>query len=156
VSTPPSSSFENEHTTETETESQEIPTTPPPSEQDQPEQPPLSEPEQPEEAPVTYPASTFPQEAEGEAHGGPLGCCLGVVVGLFLTMLIMVGISLLLANGAFLGAATLPVDLLGGAICGYLGWRIGQRVYRVYEQPVVIDKRRRKNRSNTRKTRSEV
>jgi hypothetical protein len=145
VSTPPSSSssFENEHTTEAE--SQEVPTTPPPSEQDQPEQP-----------PIAYPASTFPQEAQGEMHGGPLGCCLGVVVGLFLTMLIIVGISLLLANGAFLGAATLPVDLLGGAICGYLGWRIGQRVYRVYEQPVVIDKRRRKNRSNTRKTRSDV
>lgn len=145
MSTPPSSSFENEHTTETETERQEVPTTPPPSEQEQPEQ-----------SPVTYPASTLPPEAQGETHGGPLGCCLGVVVGLFLTMLIMVGISLLLANGAFLGAATLPVDLLGGAICGYLGWRIGQRVYRVYEQPVVIDKRRRKNRSNTRKTRSDV
>lgn len=129
---------------------------PPPSEQDQPEQSPPAEQEQPEEAPVTYPASTLPPEAQGETHGGPLGCCLGVVVGLFLTMLIMVGISILLSNGAFLGAATLPVDLLGGAICGFLGWRIGQRVYRVYEQPVVIDKRRRKNRSNTRKTRSDV
>lgn len=147
MSTLPSSSSENEHTTETETEaeSQEVPTTLSPPEQ-----------EQPGEVPVTYPASTLPPEAEGETHGGPLGCCLGIVVGLFLTMLIMVGISLLLANGAFLGAATLPVDLLGGAICGYLGWRIGQRVYRVYEQPVVMDKRRRKNRSNTRKTRSDA
>jgi hypothetical protein len=142
VSTPSSSSFENEHAAETE--SQEAPTTPPPAEQDESEQPPR-----------TYPASTFPQEAQDETHGGPLGCCLGVVVGLLLTMLVMVGISLLLANGAFLGAATLPVDLLGGVVCGYLGWRIGQRVYRVYEQPVVVDKRRRKNSSNTRKTRSD-
>jgi hypothetical protein len=118
--------------------------------------PPSSEQEQPEQPSVTYPASTFPQETQDETHGGPLGCCLGTVVGLLLTMLVMVGASLLLANGAFLGAATLPVDLLGGAICGYLGWRIGQRVYRVYEQPIVIDKRRRKNRSNTRKNRFDV
>jgi hypothetical protein len=141
---PSSSSFENEPTAETE--SREEPELSPPGEQEQPA----------EEAPVIYPASTFPQEPEGEAHGGPLGCCLGIVVGLLLTMLIMLGISILLANGAFLGAATLPVDLLGGAICGYLGWRIGQRVYRVYEPPVVVDKRRRKSRSNTRKTRSDT
>ncbi len=118
--------------------------------------PPSSEQEQPEQPSVAYPASTFPQETQDETHGGPLGCCLGTIVGLLLTMLVMVGASLLLANGAFLGAATLPVDLLGGAICGYLGWRLGQRVYRVYEQPIVIDKRRRKNRSNTRKTRFDV
>lgn len=139
MSTPsPSSSSENEHIAETE--GQEVPTTPPPAEQDQSEQP-----------ATTYPASTFPQEASDETHGGPLGCCLGTVVGLLLTMLVMLGISILLSNGAFLGAATLPVDLLGGVICGYLGWRIGQRIYRVYEQPIVVDKRRRKKRSNTRK-----
>jgi hypothetical protein len=146
VSTSSSSSFENgqnEHTAETE--SQEVSTPPPSAEQDQSEQ-----------EPATYPASTFPQETQDEeTHGGPLGCCLGVVVGLFLTMLVLVGISILLSNGAFLGAATLPVVLLGGAVCGYLGWRIGQRVYRVYEPPVVIDKRIRKNRSYTRKTRSD-
>jgi hypothetical protein len=141
-----SSSFENEQNERTaETESQEVSATPPPAEQSEPE---------PE--PVTYPTSTLPPEAqEAETHGGPLGCCLGVVVGLLLTMLVMLGISILLSNGGFLGAATLPVDLLGGVVCGYLGWRIGQRVYRVYEPPVVIDKRRHKNRSDTRKTRSD-
>jgi hypothetical protein len=141
-----SSSFEMEHNEGTaEIASQEVSTTPPPAEPDESEQP------------VTYPTSTLPPEAQDEeTHGGPLGCCLGTVVGLLLTMLVMLGISILLANGAFLGAATLPVDLLGGAVCGYIGWRIGQKIYRVYEPPVVIDKRRRKTHSNTRKTRSDV
>jgi hypothetical protein len=141
-----SSSFEHEQNEwVAETEDQEVSTTLPPAQQDELEQ----------EA-VTYPASTLPPEAQdAETHGGPLGCCLGVVVGLLLTMLVMLGISILLANGGFLGAATLPVDLLGGVICGYVGWRIGQRVYRVYEPPVVVDKRKNREASSARKTRAE-
>jgi hypothetical protein len=111
-----------------------------------PEQPVTPEtPEQPsQKGEAYYPASTFPQVQVDETHGGPLGCCLGVVVGLLLTMLIMFSISLALSNGGFLGVATLPVSLIGGIIGGFLGWRIGHAIYRVYEAPVVRDKRPKK------------
>lgn len=75
----------------------------------------------------------LPPEARGDTNGGPLGCCLGVVVGLLLTFAIMLTTSVLLANGGYLGIATLPVALLGAAICGFLGWIIGKRFYREYE-----------------------
>ena len=81
---------------------------------------------------------TLPPEARGEANGGPLGCCLGVTVGLFLSLSIALfarfyGDSLstsLLANIRLIMAVTAIVAAL---ICGYIGWRIGSRVYREYE-----------------------
>lgn len=79
------------------------------------------------------PESMLPPEAQGEANGGPLGCCLGIVVGLLLTFAIMLTTSVLLSSGSYLGPATLPVPLLGAAICGFLGWKIGKRFYREYE-----------------------
>lgn len=79
------------------------------------------------------PKAMLPPEARGETNGGPLGCCLGLVVGLLLTFAIMLTTSVLLANGGYLGFATLPVALLGAAICGFLGWKIGKRFYREYE-----------------------
>ena len=79
----------------------------------------------------------LPPEARGETNGGPLGCCLGTVVGLFLTVLIILGISLSLSNGGFLGVATIPVIALGTIVGGYGGWRIGKRIYKEYEPPVV-------------------
>jgi len=75
----------------------------------------------------------LPPEARGETNGGPLGCCLGIVVGLLLTLAIILTTSILLSNGGYLGIATLPVALLGAAICGFLGWKIGKRFYREYE-----------------------
>src|SRR4051812_14890085 len=30
--------------------------------------------------------NTLPPEAQGEANGGPLGCCLGIMVGLLLSL----------------------------------------------------------------------
>ncbi|HEY7414554.1 MAG TPA: hypothetical protein VH593_05140 [Ktedonobacteraceae bacterium] len=105
--------------------------------------------EQPEEGVERYPASTLPPVESEEAHGGPLGCCLGVVVGMFLTMLLMLSVSLALSNGGFLGIATAPIALLGGCIGGYFGWRIGRAVYRVYEPPVIIDKRHRSKKSRS-------
>lgn len=101
---------------------------------------------------VNYPHSTLPQEARGEANGGPLGCCLGSVVGLLFTLLVIVGISVSLSNGGFLGGATLPVALLGGVIGGYFGWRLGKKLYREYEPPVVKSKRARKKRPEVRRT----
>jgi hypothetical protein len=101
----------------------------------------LSEEEQPEEVIERYPVSTLPDVENDEAHGGPLGCCLGTVVGIFLTMLLMLGVSLALSNGGYLGVATVPIALLGGVIGGYFGWRIGKAIYRVYEAPVITIKR---------------
>ncbi|HZO72160.1 MAG TPA: hypothetical protein VFB60_08145 [Ktedonobacteraceae bacterium] len=75
----------------------------------------------------------LPPEARGETNGGPLGCCLGIVVGLLLTLAIILTTSILLSNGGYLGIATLPVALLGAALCGFLGWKIGKRFYREYE-----------------------
>ncbi len=135
---PPSSSFEDEPTPEREYQQE-------PDEASAVE----IEQEQAEQEAVSYPASTLPQEAQGEAHGGPLGCCLGTVAGLLLTLLLIMGVSLLLTNGGYLGVATLPVALLGGVLGGVLGWQVGKRLYREYEQPVVVDRRRRKVRSGT-------
>jgi hypothetical protein len=74
-----------------------------------------------------------PAEAEYETNGGPLGCCLGTVVGVLLTALLITFLSVSFSNGAILGPVTLPVVLAGAAICGYLGWRLGKRIYREYE-----------------------
>lgn len=79
------------------------------------------------------PESELPPEARGEANGGPLGCCLGTVVGVFLGFLVIVTISLVLSNGGYLNIATLPVLLAGAGVCGYFGWKIGKRFYREYD-----------------------
>jgi hypothetical protein len=77
--------------------------------------------------------STLPPEARGETNGGPLGCCLGTVAGLFLTLAVILLISIGIGNGGYLGWATGPTALLGMIIGGYVGWRIGKRIYREYE-----------------------
>lgn len=79
------------------------------------------------------PEELLPPEARGETNGGPLGCCLGVVVGLFLTALLNTGLSLALANGGVLSFATIPVLLIGTILCGFVGWKIGKRIYKEYE-----------------------
>jgi hypothetical protein len=79
------------------------------------------------------PVLRTPVEAEYETNGGPLGCCLGTVVGVLLTALLITLLSISFSNGAILGPVTLPVVLAGAALCGYFGWRIGKRVYREYE-----------------------
>jgi len=81
--------------------------------------------------------ATLPPEARSETNGGPLGCCLGTVVGLFLTALLVLGMSILLSNGGILSFATIPVFLLGTIAGGYFGWKIGKRVYKEYEPRVV-------------------
>ncbi len=81
--------------------------------------------------------SILPPEAQGETNGGPLGCCLGTVVGLLLTALLVLGTSILLSNGGVLNFATIPVFILGTIAGGYFGWKIGKRVYKEYELPIV-------------------
>ena len=81
--------------------------------------------------------AALPPEARGETNGGPLGCCLGTGVGLFLTALLLLGLSILLSNGGVLNVATIPVFLVGTIAGGYLGWKVGKRVYKEYQPPVV-------------------
>jgi len=79
--------------------------------------------------------SSLPPEAQGETNGGPLGCCLGTVSGLFLTVLVITLISIAVTNQRYLspGWAMVPAALVGAIVGGWIGWRIGKAVYREYE-----------------------
>jgi len=102
--------------------------------------------EEAQAAPVTQEA--LPPEAQGEVNGGPLGCCLGVAIGLMVSLSIAV-IGRLYANDLLpvlhspllvlilLRVAMGIVGLAAAIICGYFGWKIGKRVYREYEAPVI-------------------
>lgn len=84
----------------------------------------------------------LPPEAQGETNGGPLGCCLGVTVGLLLSLTVAI-LSRLYADPlvqVFHGNLSISVRIVmsifaigGAALCGYIGWKIGRRVYREYE-----------------------
>jgi|SRR5579883_902534 len=129
---------------------------PPPSE-DQPETP-EARPAPPEEAPPpepTPPEEAPPPEAQGEVNGGPLGCCLGVTVGLLLSLSLII-LSYVFANplrGLFQGNESLLgllvrvlMGLLAFALAisfGVLGWRLGKRFFREYEPPPVKERKRR-------------
>ncbi len=102
--------------------------------------------EEAQAAPVTQEA--LPPEAQGEVNGGPLGCCLGVAIGLMVSLSIAV-IGRLFANDLLpvlhnpllvlilLRVAMGIVGLAAAIICGYFGWKIGKRLYREYEAPVI-------------------
>jgi hypothetical protein len=86
----------------------------------------------------------LPPEAQGEVNGGPLGCCLGVMVGLLLSLSLailsrlyadplsqffqhkywLLGLSVRLLMGLL--AFTLAI------VCGVFGWKLGKRFYREY------------------------
>lgn len=120
MSTPPDSFSDEQDSHEPEQEtSQEHPDERPTAET-QGEEPPSSE-------------TALPPEAQGETNGGPLGCCLGTVAGLFLTVLLTTGIPLLIYQHALPGGIAFPLSLAGALLCGIFGWRIGKRVYREYE-----------------------
>lgn len=108
----------------------------------------------PEEQPPSPAAAKPPPEAQGELHGGPLGCCLGVTVGLLLSTLL--GVLGFGHNLAFLLSFVLPLNALtlvriatgcisvaGAIIAGVVGWKVGKRFYREYEPPVIKDRRRK-------------
>jgi membrane protein YqaA with SNARE-associated domain len=90
---------------------------------------------------ASSPESQLPPEAQGEVNGGPLGCCLGTIAGLFLTVLLLVSASLLFANGANISLATAPVALVGAVLGGYFGWKVGKKLYREYDPPVLKERR---------------
>lgn len=122
------------------------------------DQPIEEEPEQQveEEQPLPVsPEAQLPPEAQGETNGGPLGCCLGVTIGLFFSIFIsVIGFG---HNFAFFLRYVLPFDaltdiriatgciaLIGAVLFGYFGWKIGRRIYREYEPPVIKDSSRKR------------
>ena len=84
----------------------------------------------------------LPLEAQGETNGGPLGCCLGVTVGLLLSLTVAI-LSRLYADPlaqVFHSSLSMSVRIVmvifaivAAVLCGYSGWKIGKRVYREYE-----------------------
>ena len=88
----------------------------------------------------------LPPEAQGETNGGPLGCCLGVMIGLLLSISIALlsrfyGDVLTQTFSSSLSSLVritmALVALAGVIICGYFGWKIGKKLYRTYDLPVV-------------------
>lgn len=103
-------------------------------------------------APADSPAAKLPPEAQGEVNGGPLGCCLGVMVGLTLSLVVVVASRFLADPLAQVLHGSLSVvirivmiifAIAGAIIFGYFGWKIGKRFYREYEPPVIKDRRRK-------------
>ena len=103
------------------------------------------------QAPVT-PTPTLPLEAQGETNGGPLGCCLGITIGLMFGLLVgLIGFanfgSAILSNAfhgdplTYVRIATAIFGGIGVILGGPIGWRIGKRVYREYDKPVVKDRK---------------
>jgi hypothetical protein len=101
------------------------------------------------------PETALPPEALGEIHGGPLGCCLGTMVGLLISLSLAVlsrvfidplG-ALFQANYGLLGLLVrILMGLLAFALAivfGSIGWRLGKRFFREYEPPVIKERRRR-------------
>jgi len=94
--------------------------------------------------PLTTDAINRTVEVQYETNGGPLGCCLGVVVGIMLSLFLgVIGFGVLTANAiVFLThadattnvrIATAIFALVGAMLGGYVGWKIGKRLYREYE-----------------------
>lgn len=117
----------------------------------------LPEEQIPLEQPVTTQMS-LPPEAQGETNGGPLGCCLGVTVGIMLSLLLgIIGFGPLIANVIVFvihtdaitntRIATAFFALIGAILGGYFGWKIGRRIYREYEPPGIKDRRKRKSKA---------
>jgi uncharacterized protein YacL len=84
----------------------------------------------------------LPPEAQGEVNGGPLGCCLGVTVGLLLSLSIAIvsrfyadPLAQLLHGGLSIAVriVMILVALVAAILFGVLGWKLGKRFYREYE-----------------------
>ena len=121
---------------------EEIPNDPLVDEQAEPNQAGTPLEEQAISAPL--PTAELPPEAQGETNGGPLGCCLGIMVGIMLSLFLgVIGLGHLTANVlVFLIHADAITNIriatgffvsIGIILGGYLGWKIGKRIYREYE-----------------------
>jgi hypothetical protein len=121
-----------------------------------PELPPTGDELPPVDAPFTgtaEPESSLPPIAVYETNGGPLGCCLGMLVGILISLLLgLIGFGHVTANvivflihvdaATNIRIATAFFTLLGASLGGYFGWKVGKRLYREYEPPVIKDRRK--------------
>ncbi len=117
----------------------------PEGEDDQPEQENAQEENQPAEeespSPSSAPEAQLPPEARGQVNGGPLGCCFGISMGLLLSAgiasLSIPVISHFFADRGWLALTTqilvIVLAIAGFFLLGYIGWKIGRRVFREYE-----------------------
>ena len=96
-----------------------------------------------EESPqaANTPEAQLPPEARGDVNGGPLGCCFGVSMGLLLGAGIA-SLSVPVISHFFAGRGLLALliqilvvvlAIVAFFVLGYLGWKIGRRVFREYE-----------------------
>lgn len=93
-------------------------------------------------SPAVSAEDKLPPEAQGEVNGGPLGCCLGVTIGLLLSLIVAV-LSRFYADPlaqVFHGSLSITVRIVmsilaiaGAVLLGYIGWKMGKRFYREYE-----------------------
>ena len=111
----------------------------PEHEDDRPEEEQPIEEESPPEA--NAPAAQLPPEARGNVNGGPLGCCFGVSMGLLLSAGIA-SLSIPIISHFFAGRGLLALltqilvivlVVVGFFLLGYLGWKIGRKIFREYE-----------------------
>jgi hypothetical protein len=105
---------------------------------------PLTPPLQEDAAAEATALTGLPPEAQGETNGGPLGCCLGITVGIMFCLLLgVIGFGQLLAGAVVLlvhadaitttRIATGVLAATGALLGGFLGWKIGKRLYKEYE-----------------------
>jgi len=126
---PPRNEGDDEEVTDSTDEGLEFPS----GDQDSAEEQPSAE---------ETPAAQLPPEAQGEVNGGPLGCCLGVTIGLVLSLTVAV-LSRFYADPLaqiFHGNLSITVRIVmsilaiaGAVLFGFIGWKIGKRLYREYE-----------------------
>ena len=123
---------------------------PPPADELQPADTPVAT----EPGPSLSQVSQVSQVAQYETNGGPLGCCLGMVVGILFSLLLgLMGLGQVTANvigflvhvdvATTIRIATAFFTLFGAVLGGYFGWRVGKRLYREYEPPVLKDRGRK-------------
>ncbi|HYT33819.1 MAG TPA: hypothetical protein VEL69_02180 [Ktedonobacteraceae bacterium] len=97
---------------------------------------------------------SLPPVAVYETNGGPLGCCLGMLVGILVSLLLgLIGFGHVTANvivylthvdtATNIRIATAFFTIVGAVLGGYFGWKVGKRLYREYEPPVIKDRRRK-------------
>jgi hypothetical protein len=95
--------------------------------------------------PVQYQTQAeLPPEARGELNGGPLGCCMGITIGILVCFAIgLVGLGQITANVLVtlihadplteIRVATGFFAAIGAVLGGVIGWKVGKRIYREYE-----------------------
>ena len=96
----------------------------------------------------------LPPEARGETNGGPLGCCLGVMIGLLLSGASLSFFLTLFSHAfsnlqGFYGLLGLLARILMGILAlalailfAIIGWRLGRRFFREYEPPLLKERGR--------------